>query len=198
MVGIDLISWWCMKQVLRGLCVVALLAASSAAVASEYHGQVMFGGLPVPGATVTVTQGGKRSVVVTDTQGFYSFPDLADGAGTIDVEMTGFAAIKQEVTIAANGAAGKWELKLLTLAQIRAVAKPVVVATVAAPQGKSAPAKPGEPAKPQDNNAPAMAPAPPSSDESAQQASDGLLINGSVNNAATSPFRVGLRSSRFR
>jgi hypothetical protein len=54
--------------------VLALLTASSVAWASEYRGIVTSGGLPVPGATVTVTQGGKKFVAVTDLQGFFRFP----------------------------------------------------------------------------------------------------------------------------
>ena len=61
------------------LCAFAALCASIAAWASEYHGQVFFGGVPVPGATVTVTQGDKRFSTVTDRQGLYQFADLADG-----------------------------------------------------------------------------------------------------------------------
>src|ERR1700722_17521976 len=109
MTGMDFISRRFVRQALRGLCVLALLLGSLAARASEYHGLVTFNGLPVPGATVTVTQGGKRRVTVTDTQGRSSLPKLTDGAATIDVEMTGFAAIKQDVTIAPNVAMGKWE-----------------------------------------------------------------------------------------
>src|SRR5260370_27248818 len=110
----------------RGLQVLVLLAASSAAVGSEYHGLLTSGGLPVPGATVTVTQGGgKKWVAVTDTQGFYSFPTLADGAVTVDVEMTGFASIKLDLTIMPDVAMGKWELKLLSLDQMRTALKPV-------------------------------------------------------------------------
>ena len=53
--------------------VLALLTGSDRGqCALEYHGLVTFEGLPVPGATVTVTQGGKKLVNVTDTQGFYS------------------------------------------------------------------------------------------------------------------------------
>src|SRR5690349_2162926 len=37
--------------------------------ASEHHGQVQFGGLPVPGATVTATQGDKQFTAITDSQG---------------------------------------------------------------------------------------------------------------------------------
>jgi len=197
-------------------------------MASEYHGQVTFGGLPVPGTTVkvTATQGNKTAVAITDDQGLYTFPDLADGTWTIQIEMTGFAPIKQEVTVAPNAAAGAFEMKLLTLDEMRTAAKPVVVDTTAtaastsvtsaASSGTTAPtsqvseARPGAPttvgtatpaaatakkgaaAKTTDASANApSAPAPePVQDATAQQANDGFLINGSVNNAATSQYSL--------
>src|SRR5271170_1533713 len=94
-------SWQLTRQMLLGLLAPLLLVASSA-MASEYHGLVSFGGLPVPGATVTLTQGGKKFVIVTDMQGFYSFSALANGPATVAVEMTGFSPIKQDVVIAAD------------------------------------------------------------------------------------------------
>ena len=109
---------------------------------TEYHGQVTFGGLPAPGATVTATQGGKQLVTITDQQGLYSFPDLADGKWTIEVEMTGFAIIKQEIVIGPNTPAGKWELKLLPLDQIKAQIKSSSGTHIVAGQAKSEQAKP--------------------------------------------------------
>ena len=73
------ILWQQVSRYLRLLCIVACLAVPSLAGASEQHGQVVFGGLPVPGATVTATQGSKKFVAVSDAQGRYSFPDLPDG-----------------------------------------------------------------------------------------------------------------------
>ncbi len=64
--------------------VTAVLAAS------EHHGQVKFGGLPIPGVTVTATQGDKKLVTVSDSQGMYSFPDLPEGAWTFEIEMLCF------------------------------------------------------------------------------------------------------------
>jgi hypothetical protein len=95
------------------------------ALASEYHGRVTFGGLPVPGATVTATQGSQKVVAVSDQQGSYSFADLADGTWKIQVEMQCFSTIEQAVTITPNAPAGSWELKLLSLDQIMAKAKEV-------------------------------------------------------------------------
>ena len=215
-------------------CAIAWMSGLSLAMASEYHGQVTFGGLPLPGSTVTVTatQGEKTAVAITDTQGFYSFADLADGKWTIAIEMTGFAPVKQEVTVAPNAAAGAFEMKLLTLEQMRAAAKPVKeeaapsrlgasAATAAestnpaAPGSQSAPTanpavaagtgaaaantaaaaaakKKGAAAKTEEANAAAAAPPMPAPepDATAQQANDGLLINGSVNNAATSQYSM--------
>jgi hypothetical protein len=190
-------------------------------MASEYHGQVTFGGLPLPGSTVTVTatQGDKTAVAITDSQGFYSFPDLADGKWTIAIAMTGFAPVKQEVTVAPNAAAGAFEMKLLSLEQMRASAKPVkeevapaASTSAAAPSTQVSESRPGAPAgtsaagaaaaattkkkgmaaTTQEANAaaPAAPTAAPEPDATAQQANDGLLINGSVSNAATSQYSM--------
>src|SRR5579864_4190421 len=92
---------------------VAWLLAISLAVAAEQHGRVQFGGLPVPGATVTASQGQKTFVAVTDQQGVYSFPDLPAGSWTMRVEMLCFSAITREVSVAAEaGSIPEFELKL--------------------------------------------------------------------------------------
>src|SRR5215475_15327722 len=83
---------------------------------TEHHGQVLFNGFPVPGATVTATQGENKFVAVTDQQGLYSFPELADGPFTIQVEMLGFSTLKQEV----NAPAAEFELKMLPIEDIHA------------------------------------------------------------------------------
>ncbi len=83
---------------------------------TEHHGQVMFAGFPVPGATVTAVQGDKKFIAITDQQGVYSFPELAEGPFTIQVEMLGFSAIRQEV----NAAAAEFEMKMLPIEEIHA------------------------------------------------------------------------------
>ena len=178
-----------LKYLRQACCAFALLAASSAAVAAEAHGIVTFGGLPVPGATLTVTQNGRKYLTVTDSQGFYSFPTLADGVASVAIEMTGFAAVQQDVTISSAGAAAKWALTLLSLDQMRAALKPVPSAPVTEAQVHTEPKKTGEAPKPRGDQ---PAPAAPS-EETAQRAQDGLLVNGSVNNAATSRFTLGPR-----
>jgi trimeric autotransporter adhesin len=197
-------STWSFARRLLICCTAAWLALTSIAIASEYHGQVTFGGIPVPGTTVTVTatQGSKKVVAVTDTQGVFSFPDLADGAWSLDIEMTGFAPIKQDITIAPNTAPAAFEMKLMSLAQIRAAAKPVkvdltapaVISTAATPEagapaaGAPAAAAKGTAAKAQTTTA--AAGAAPAAAPASDATSDGFLINGSVNNAATSQFSL--------
>src|SRR5712664_1009695 len=133
------------------VCVAMCLMVPRLAVASEYRGRVTFGGLPVPGATITATLGSQKIVAVSDQLGSYSFADLADGAWKIQVEMQCFSTIEQTVTIAPNVPAGAWELKLLSLDQIMAKArevkaetKPVLSASSAAAPGKSEASKPDD------------------------------------------------------
>ncbi len=100
------------------------LLSLCALTAAEHKGQVKFGGLPVPGATVTATQGDRSLVAITDQQGNYSFADLPDGVWNFQVEMLGFGPIKQEVTITAGAGAPEWDLKMLPLDEIKASAAP--------------------------------------------------------------------------
>ena len=108
------------STVLRSAPIAALAALLLSG--AEHHGQVKFGGLPVPGATVTATQAGKTLTAITDPQGTYSFPDLADGAWTIQIDMLGFAPVHQEVTSCTRCASPEWDLKMLPLSEIHAVA----------------------------------------------------------------------------
>jgi len=206
---------------------VALLSLGSAVLpllGSEHHGTVKFGGLPLPGATVTAKpmnakEGDKTFNAISDLEGHYSFPDLPDGVWTIQVEMPLFSPMQQEVTVGAGAAAADWDLKLLPADQISAIVTPapprlqVAETPAAAPAPAAAPPKPARKGKaapaptntatafqrtdlnaasaPNANNE-APAPAPDNSvseaSSASQRAADGLLINGSVNNGASSPF----------
>src|SRR5487761_200893 len=173
---------------LRLLLVIAWLTATSMAMGSEYHGQVTFGGLPLPGATVTATQGAKKITSVTDQRGFFSFPGLTSGAWTMEVQMTGFSTIQQEVVVSSNTPPAHWELKLLPLAQIKAKkARPTTSAREVAGGGiaggpKTTPSGPGS-QNPSDPGASTQG----SEGNLSQLALPGLLINGSENNGASSP-----------
>ena len=173
--------------------VLLFIAMAFPLAAAEHHGTVKFGGLPVPGATITASAGEKSLTAVTDQQGVYSFADLADGAWSLQVSMPCFATLKREVTIAANSPAEEWELKLLPFDEIKAAAT-VVATPVAPPPTAVAASNMPAPDKSKQNAAkPNAAPEPKEAanepvDEMSQRASDGLLINGSVNNGAASPF----------
>ena len=101
--------------------VLACLALSTL-LAVEQHGIVKFGGLPLPGATVTATQGDKKFEAVTDENGVYSFPDLADGIWNMKVEMLCFVTQTKEVAIAPDAPSPEWDMQLETVAQIKPVA----------------------------------------------------------------------------
>jgi len=169
------------RRFLRCLVAIGLVVNL---VASEQHGQVTFSGLPVPGATVTATQGDKKITAVTDPQGAYSFPDLADGAWTMQVEMLGFSTLQGDVTIGPESKPSAWELKMLPLDQIHAEAQ--LAAPPPKPPAAPAPNAPAEAKNPEAT----VAEADPARDEMAQRAADGLLINGSQNNGASSPFAL--------
>ena len=205
---------------------VALLTLGAAVLpllGSEHHGTVKYGGLPLPGATVTAKpmnakEGDKTFGAISDLEGHYSFPDLPDEMWTIQVEMPLFATAQQEVTVGAGAAAADWDLKLLPAQEISAIVTPapprLQVAetpatatnpTAAVPKparnGKAAPAPTNTatafqrtdlnaaPARTNnDTPAPAADTAPQDTSALSQRAADGLLINGSVNNGASSPF----------
>ena len=168
------------KNYLRLFCATACLAISRLAMASDYHGQVSFGGLPVPGATVTATQGNLSFSTITDTQGNYSFADLKDGSWKIQVAMQCFATIEQDIVVAPHVPASHWTLRLLSPEELKARVKVQAPGTLAA-ASTTPPAQTTQP-KPQQNAAALT------NDALSQRAADGLLINGSVRNGAASPF----------
>ncbi|MEO8258613.1 MAG: carboxypeptidase regulatory-like domain-containing protein [Acidobacteriota bacterium] len=202
-----------LRRMAAGVIVLVLaIGGSPGFAASEAFGQVTFGGLPVPGAAVTATLGDRKISTVTDGQGIYRLPDPADGAWTIRVEMLGFSPLTQEVTIAAGAPSPVLALKVLPFDEIT---RGLPVAAVqpappipAAASGRNASSTPGGPARGtagppgrgfQRAGVTASAGAPPAAVDArppaeepgtdvAQGAVAGLLVNGSVNNGAASPF----------
>ncbi|MGQ9633511.1 MAG: TonB-dependent receptor domain-containing protein [Bryobacteraceae bacterium] len=127
---------WC-----SGLIVA--LAAAWAMFAVQHEGVVTSGGIPLPGATVTATQGDKRLITTTDDHGAYSFSNLGEGTWTIEVEMFGFQGMKREIDVSSPSRL-QWDLKLLSDAEVQAA--------LAARSRRAAPevaeAKPAPPATP--------------------------------------------------
>jgi hypothetical protein len=200
-----------------GLLAVAMALRLGAA---QHQGQVKFGGLPLPGATVTATMGEQKKVAVTDQMGIYTFGDLAEGVWNFQIEMLCFSPLKTEVAVAPNAPSPQWELKLLPFDEIKAQApppappSPMTTNIPTATQTASAPAKKDAPAAKNSKKNPTTAQAQAIANqggfqrteareagdgakaaaESApaettdQKPSEGLLVNGSVNNGASSPF----------
>lgn len=126
-----------MPSICKFLAAVLICAFSLSA--TEYHGRVSFGGLPLQGATLTAKQGDKTFSAVTGMDGMYSFPNLPDGDYSVTVEMLCFAPVTKSITIAFGVPTAEWELKLLPAEEIKAsaVAAPPPAATSAAPAPNS-------------------------------------------------------------
>ncbi len=138
--------------------------------------------------------------MVTDPDGVYTFPDLADGTWNIQVEMQGFSTLMQETAVSASAAPALWELKMLPLgemnAQVQAPGPAVTVAPVTKPGAPVAkPTNTQTPFQRTDLNA-SSTPVTATGDELANQdvtdlnkrAADGFLINGTANNGAATQF----------
>jgi len=165
------------------------LASTAIAAASPYRGLVTFGGLPLPGATVTATQGTKTETAVSDANGAFQFDDLADGKWTIDIAMQCFAPSHAEVMIAPNLPAAMYELKLLDAAQIQASAQPAKSTAEKPPTPAAAETSPPQPAEKTTQNSAQTNPQEiPKAPEENEQSADGFLVQGSENNAATSQY----------
>ena len=99
---------------------------------AETRGQVAFGGVPVPGATVTASQGEKNFVAITDLMGMYVLPDLTEGMWTIEIEMLGFAKVSGDPSTSV------WELKMLPMSEIKAEVEHTEAAAATAAAAPSA------------------------------------------------------------
>jgi outer membrane receptor protein involved in Fe transport len=214
-----------------GACLALFLPALHAA---ELKGKVEFGGLPLPGATVTATQGDKTLRAVADGDGQYLFADIAPGDWNFQVEMLCFVPAKQQVTVAASAAGPDFELKMMPLDEIKsfaAIALPqepprISVTTQNTPPAATDNSKNAKNTKNAKNQKAANGPAPnaqasfqrtavnanadaappadaapaansafggQSTSDLSQRAADGVLINGSVNNGASTPFAQAAR-----
>jgi outer membrane receptor protein involved in Fe transport len=195
-----------------GALILLLVAVASrpGVAASDYSGHVRLAGVPIPGATVTATSGDRKQTTITDSDGVYRFIGLADGVWTVRVEMVGFEPLTFEVTIPppTEGSAPISELTLLPLEKIvgnipprrPATAAPTTAAATNGsppPQGRQSatPAAQGGGFQRAGVNQVAQVPAAPANfpeeapaDPTGMGAAAGLLINGSVNNGASTPF----------
>jgi hypothetical protein len=190
-----------------------LVASRQAFAAADHAGRVTVRGLPVPGASVVAVQGDLQRVTVTDLAGAYRLTDLAEGVWTIRVEMSGFATATRDIRIPADEPITVWELRVLSVDEILADRSPAGDARIRQIEGRRGPdgAPPGGAVEARPPDTP-MTPdgfrraqlipfgAPPETGRDVSSAGptdtlglgavDGLLVDGSVNNSATSPFAL--------
>jgi hypothetical protein len=176
---------------------------------NAHFGLVRFLEQPVPGATVTATQGDKKLVTATDVDGVYRFMDMTPGAWTVKIEMIGFAPITHEVVIPTTGPPPTLAIALQSFEEIakgidKLAPEPAAAATASARPAAGAPANRNAPALTTGAQGgqgfqragvtqtaappPATARRPDPPPDPFGGATDGFLVNGSVNNGAASPF----------
>src|SRR5262245_56264003 len=95
-----------------GLCLFALVAATSPAAAQRTNGDISgtvmdTTGAVLPGVTVTAvcTETNLTRTAVTDAQGGYSVPELAPCVYRVTAELTGFKTVAREAPVTANAVA---------------------------------------------------------------------------------------------
>ncbi len=170
---------------------LALSCSASLAHAAEHHGRVLFGGVPVPGATVTAVHGANTLSTVTDAQGLFQFADLPDGEWKLRVDLQGFAPTDQTVMMSSSTPASAWELQMLPLQQLQALSvapAPPAASSALQPRAVATGAPPAKGAPKREAASGAAPETPPNPD--ADRAADGMLVNGSENNAATSKYTL--------
>lgn len=144
----------------------------AALLTADHRGVVLFGGLPVPGASIVAQREGAKAQAITDAEGRYQLRDLSDGDWTIRVEMQMFQPA--QATIRPGASEQTWNLELATPPAI----KPATTRFQKTEVSVKAPTKPARKAEPD----------PQAIAELQQRSADGLLINGSVNNGIASSF----------
>jgi len=154
--------------------------------ATEYHGRVRYDGVPIPGAEVTLVQGSTELLTVTDSQGIFEFPKIAEGSWKISIELRGFTPVHQAVTIGATNEQSEWTLQMLGLKDLLSMAQTEPAAASPLRTRGNEGHKQGA----KDEKAEETAPEPPQASEDTERVADGLLINGSESNAATSQYSL--------
>ncbi len=176
---------------------LCLVSVGRVAAGADQYGRVTFSDQPVPGATLTATRGDLAHVTVTDGQGVFRFADLTDGPWTLQIEMLGFSTLREEVVVSPAAPPLTFVLKLLPFDTIVSNgaqrAEAAASAAPARPRPQLAAAAPGGFQRANVNvpsaagDAAVVAGSGGDGDRS-NDAAEGFLINGSVNNGAASPF----------
>ena len=139
------------------------MATANPGRASDLQGRVLFSGLPVPGATVTATQGDRTVATVSTEDGVFRLAGVSEGAWSVRVEMRGFVTETRGLT--------------LPLAE-SPLTIPLTMRRYEDIVGRGAP-----PPRP-----PVTSPGEPAPADTQPDAADAVVINGSVSNGAASVF----------
>lgn len=146
----------------RSTIACALLCAAGAFAQS---GVVKSNGLPIPGATVTATQSGKKVSTTTDETGRYEFEGLAPGTYTVEVQIFGFRAEHREAQFPGQADFTLQVFQRPNPAELRA-------------RAQAGGAQPNQLENQIDTAVAAAASAPPA--ESSDSANEAFLVNGSI------------------
>lgn len=150
---------------------VALLLLALQLQAEDLRGLVQFAGQPLPGAKVTAQKGTQSIVSRSQEDGSFHLEGLTPGEWKIEVSKQLFAAQTRTVTIPVASALEAWNIELLPAEQLQTLSQAAPTIVIPPPPPPAAPSK--KPARPE---------------PTAELAADSLMINGSSNNGAASPF----------
>jgi hypothetical protein len=179
-------------MVVVAACLTAAVLHGGQAL-SAHAGRVVFNSLPVPGAVIVYSKDSERKTTSTDERGEYRVEGLGAGTWRMSVEISGFRTAAREVTLPDPNPA-RWELTLLTIEDLRHPTAPAQDArgSPAAPAAAAAALPAVAPAAAATSERATASPvrggAAPPTEADPSSANEGFLINGSVSNAAVSPF----------
>ncbi|MGE0393491.1 MAG: carboxypeptidase regulatory-like domain-containing protein [Vicinamibacterales bacterium] len=185
-----------MTRRLTSFALLLVALAGHLLAAADLTGRVATGSVPVPGATVVISREGREHTTSTDLDGVFRFTAIDDGSWSLKVEMPGFAPAAQDVVVPVNGEPPVIALNLMSLDEMtKGTARTGTVAATTLPTalgnpGTAAAAPAFRRAEVRTTGA-APPPRPAAAEDAPAEgmgAADGLLVNGSVNNGAASPF----------
>lgn len=164
--------------------------------AADYFGQVTFNGVPVPGVTVTASKGTSKAIATTNEDGIYHLADLVDGLWNVTIEMLGFATVQHEITIPDEKEGPPATLTVRPFADLASVSSQSgSFQRTSLTRSDSAPADVTTDARDRPPVDLTVLIGP-----TGIGAEDGLLITGSLNNGASTPFALprGIGNNRPR
>jgi hypothetical protein len=163
--------------------------------AVQQGGTVRSGGLAIPGATVTATQGEQKIVTTTDDSGQYTFNNLPAGAWTLQVDIFGFTPARREITVDDKPSTIEWTLDLKPLSGPEPVSKNVAPSTAPATTAGTTPS-PAPTAKPSPPEPSRASAGRPSQRQRGGQPNSGGFQNLSLNDTAEGQAMAAADGSR--